>query len=1204
MPRVASRFLVVALATLLATGWLTFEAEPTVAAGSGSVALTSLDVAIGETFDTLANTGTVNTALPTGWFLSESGTSSNNNDAYQAGTGSNNAGDVYSFGALGDTDRAFGGLLSGSLTPTVGAAFTNSTGEAIGSVDISYAGEAWRLGADPALGTPPRGADRLDFQYSLDATSLTTGTWTDADALDFVSGLALPTGAKDGNNAANRIAVSSSIASLSIANGATFWIRWSDFNVPSSDDGLAIDDFTITPRGGSVAPSLSISDVSQAEGDLGSVGFRFTVSLSAPAGAGGVTFDVGTVDGTADSTASEDYSTTNLVDRTIEPGETSTMFSVPVTGDTAFEPDETFFVNISGVTGAIVADGQGLGTILNDDEGDPCTQPFTPIYQIQGTTNTPATMGNVTTQGVVVGDFEGPDAVGFLGFYIQDPSGDGNAATSDGIYIFTNAAIKGVSEGDEVRVTGFARNRFNETSISGANDNNAGVPLENILICSTGNPLPAAAEVTLPVTAVGDLEKYEGMRVIFPQALVIAEYFNYDRFGEIVLALPLAGESRPFTGTAIDEPGVGPGSPANQRTAANNLRRITLDDGLNGQNPEFTRHPNGDAFSLSNRFRGGDKVQDAIGVLGFAFSQYRIQPTAPATYIAVNERPTEPEPVGGDVRVAAMNTLNFFVTGDAIQDDSGTNDPDDDVCGGNGNLECRGWDTNQPTELTRQRDKLVRALAGIDADVLGLNELENSPLADPLTDAEGIVPALNTFLEEDVYAAIETGIIGTDAIRVGLIYKHQVVTPIGAFEVLDSSDDERFIDTRSRPALAQTFEVNETGARFTVVVNHLKSKGSACTDDPTVPNDFNDPDRGDGQGNCNLTRKAAAEALVDWVATDPTGSGDPDFLIMGDLNSYAQEDPIDAVKAGADGTAGTGDDWTNLIARFGGTYAYSYVFDGQAGYLDHALANASIVSQVTGATEWHINADEPDILDYDTSFKSPAQDALYELNGFRTSDHDPVIVGLDLVNDAPTIEVSAGNACTEAGGTFMLAVDDTEVAAGDLTLSLEDNSNADLVTGVTFGGSGGARTANVAVASGQSGTAVLTIAVDDGFQSATTTITVRVGSDADDTLVGDAGADLVIGRQGTDQLSGNGGADVLCGGNGDDALSGGAGNDALEGERGDDSLSGGAGDDILRGGQGDDSLTGGLDADAFSGGPGADTNTDMSSGEGDTTDGT
>ena len=463
-------------------------------------------------------------------------------------------------------------------------------------------------------------------------------------------------------------------------------------------------------------------------------------------------------------------------------------------------------------------------------------------------------------------------------------------------------------------------------------------------------------------------ERFEGMLVNFPQALVISEYFNYERFGELVIALPLDGETRPFTGTSIDEPG----APANARTLANSLRRITLDDGLGIQNPPTLRHPNGATFDLTNRFRGGDTVTNTVGVLGYDFGLYRIQPTAGAEYTSVNPRPAAPEAVGGTVRVAAMNTLNFFVTADYP---SGVLD---NKCGPLNNVECRGWDSDQPTEFTRQRDKLLTALSGLDADIIGLNELENSGGVEPLDSIVSGLPG---------YAYIHTGTIGTDAIKVGMIYRPAVVTPVGVFKLLTSAVDPRFIDTKSWPSLAQTFEVNATGARFTMVVNHFKSKGSDCID-------IGDPDLGDGQGNCSQTRRAAAKALVDWLATDPTGSGDSDFIIMGDLNSYAMEDTIDEIKAGSDDTVGTNDDFTNLISHFHGAFAYSYTFDGAAGYLDHALANASLLGQVTGAADWHINSDEPDIFDYDTTFKPPAQDALYEVNPYRTSDHDPVVVGL------------------------------------------------------------------------------------------------------------------------------------------------------------------------------------------------------------------
>ena len=145
--------------------------------------------------------------------------------------------------------------------------------------------------------------------------------------------------------------------------------------------------------------------------------------------------------------------------------------------------------------------------------------------------------------------------------------------------------------------------------------------------------------------------------------------------------------------------------------------------------------------------------------------------------------------------------------------------------------------------------------------------------------------------------------------------------------------------------------------------------------------------------------------MVDWLAGDPTGSGDEDFLIIGDLNSYDKEDPIDAIVAGSDDTLGTGDDYTDLIYHFVGEDAYSYVFDGQTGYLDHALANAGLMDEVTGVTVWHINADEADLIDYDMSFKLDAQDAIYAPDAYRSSDHDPVIIGLNVCDEiAPTFD--------------------------------------------------------------------------------------------------------------------------------------------------------------------------------------------------------
>jgi hypothetical protein len=272
---------------------------------------------------------------------------------------------------------------------------------------------------------------------------------------------------------------------------------------------------------------------------------------------------------------------------------------------------------------------------------------------------------------------------------------------------------------------------------------------------------------------------------------------------------------------------------------------------------------------------------------------------------------------------------------------------------------------------------MLTALSAIDADIFGFMEMENTPGVEPLADIVVGLPG---------YDYIDTGVIGTDAIRVGIIYKTSIVQPVGNYAILTSSVDPRFIDTLNRPALAQSFEEITTGARFTVAVNHLKSKGSGCG--------VGDDDTTTGQGNCNGTRTLAAQALADWLATDPTSSGDPDVLIIGDMNSYAKEDPIVALQ-----NAG----YTDMVADFGGPNAYGYVFDGQLGYLDHALANASLTPQVAEVAEWHINADEIPLFDYNDDVRTADEAAfeeesdtlpLYEPNEFRTSDHDPVIVGL------------------------------------------------------------------------------------------------------------------------------------------------------------------------------------------------------------------
>jgi hypothetical protein len=197
-----------------------------------------------QNFNTLSLTtaSTTNNLTLTGWFMTETGLGTRDNEQYGVDTGGSNSGDTYSYGSTADTDRALGGLQTGTLIPNFGAAFTNNTGATLTSLSVSYTGEQWRI-----ANTVAARDDRLDFQYSTNATDLVTGTWSDINSLDFVSRIKTNTTATalNGNLAANRSAISYTITDISITNGATFWFRWRDLNASGADDGLAIDDFSL-----------------------------------------------------------------------------------------------------------------------------------------------------------------------------------------------------------------------------------------------------------------------------------------------------------------------------------------------------------------------------------------------------------------------------------------------------------------------------------------------------------------------------------------------------------------------------------------------------------------------------------------------------------------------------------------------------------------------------------------------------------------------------------------------------------------------------------------------------------------------------------------------------------------------------------------------------------------------------------------------
>jgi hypothetical protein len=650
---------------------------------------------------------------------------------------------------------------------------------------------------------------------------------------------------------------------------------------------------------------------------------------------------------------------------------------------------------------------------------DPCAGAFTPIPDIQGDGATAAITGSVTTEGIVVGDYEGPSTspqTHLRGYYIQDAAGDGDIDTSDGIFVFNGPNTTAVNVGDSVRVTGTAADFQNQTQITQA----------SLGVCGTDQDVDPV-DVVFPISQA-ELEQYEGMLVRLPQTMVVTEHFQLGRFGQVVLS----------AGTRLQQPTavVEPGALAMELQAENNLRKIILDDELQNQNPDPIRFGRGDdPLSAENTLRGGDTATGVVGVMTYTWAgnsasgnAFRVRPygalDGEVEFVAANPRPEGAPDVGGSIRVAGMNLLNYFNTFDGLPDPQGN----DNCNGGVGGvaMDCRGADTQ--AEFDRQWPKTVAAILGLDADVLGVNEVENDGYG-PSSALADLVGHLNDEAGAGTYAYIdvdaETGEVnaaGTDAIKVGLIYKPDVVTPVGDTAVLNSVAFVNGGDPapRSRPSIAQAFETQD-GARFIVDVNHFKSKGSACTV----------PDAGDGQGNCNTVRTNAAIALRDWLEGDPTGTGDEDVYIVGDLNSYAKEDPVEVLTSAG---------YTNLVdARL--VDPYSFVFDGQWGYLDYALGTTTAVDQVVRVGEWHINADEPSVLDYNTDFKSAGQiESLYAAGQFRVSDHDPILLGLNLTSDRPTADAGGPYSVIE-GGTVQVTATGVDPNGTALTFEwdLDDN---------------------------------------------------------------------------------------------------------------------------------------------------------------------
>jgi len=493
-----------------------------------------------------------------------------------------------------------------------------------------------------------------------------------------------------------------------------------------------------------------------------------------------------------------------------------------------------------------------------------------------------------------------------------------------------------------------------------------------------------------------DLEAFEGMLVKFTGTLTISEMYNLARFNEI----KLVQGTRPYSFTQKNTPSVAAYESHVQELGA---RRITYDDGLSFQNQlicnldgfgelDVSGNCVNGGFNTMNSPRMGDTVSDLTGVLYYKWagasssgSTWRVTSIQDGTvsFLKANPRPQGPPSVGGALTLVSLNALNLFRT---LDEGSSTTQ--------NG-LEPRGADNQE--EFDRQVQKLINSIIELDPDILGIQELENyfSP-SSAFNALEFLVMELNMVAGDGYFNWVNPGqeyVDISDAISSGFLYKTSTIdSVVGNVAILrdevlhsigvDNSTPVFDGPNTNRASIAASFKP-KGGACITAAVNHLKSKGGSGTGD--------DADKLDGSGNWNARRLKGAKAIHAWMDSDPTEGGCSLKALMGDMNAYAMEDPIKYFESVG---------YTDVDFRFNGDDAYSYVFDGQIGTLDYVLVNAAFNNFITGASSWHVNADEAAALDYNTDYGRDKN--IFNANlTVRFSDHDPMVVGFNVEATSP-----------------------------------------------------------------------------------------------------------------------------------------------------------------------------------------------------------
>lgn len=900
-----------------------------------------------QTFSSTAHTGTAYPAGWQGWTLSAPPGASFNTDTPAAdrsliasSSASTNSGNIHNY------NGKIGFLNNGSLDLSLVLAI-NTSGRK--NIKVDYDVMTIR---NPYDSTSNTRINEVTLQYRIG----TTGSFTSLTGIEYQNNTLRQTGSgvtTPQKNERKYIRLPADCDSEAVVQ-----LRWVSRQLSGGGarPSFAIDSIHIDTA--TAGEEISIAALTDGLEGASPVAGRFRI-ICTPATSVATTFDYA-ISGTA--TLGTDYTltlsgsatpatiTTATGTISLPAGTDSVIATVTPIDDVLSEGAEKVIFRISGPSGTYkITDSSATVRILDDEA--------TLIHHIQGS-GMSAVPGSYTVEGIVTGVYP---TLSPAGFYMQEEDADADADpnTSEGIFVVSSTAV---SPGDKVRVSGTVLESSAAPSYEQAVINTA-----TVSIVSSGLSLPAAVDIVLPVTAIADLEKYEGMLVQFKDTLTVTDNYNLGRYGEINLskggmsyqptqiedlndAIPSGTTSSGSTNLAA----------VNALATANMLRTILMDDGR-GTIPTLP------FVNTDNTLRLGSTISNLKGILGYAFSKYRIQPIPDAAPVfTYASRPAVPSyGTGANVKIASFNVLNYF----------------------NGNGTGGGFPTSRgahsAAEFTRQRDKIIAALAAINADVVGLIELENDGTG-ANSAIQDLVSGLNAKMGAGTYSFVLDGAARqdfcTDEIRCGIIFKPAVVDTAGNAVI---GSDPVF----NRPPLAQAFTVKASEISFNYVINHFKSKSCSGATGP-------DADQLDGQSCYNSTRKKQAGALIRFI-TDSLlpASGSPYVLSMGDYNAYFEEDPLDSIRAAGYSVLSEAKD-------------FSYLFMGLVGSLDNAFVNDTLKEKVTAIAKWNINSAEPTHLDYNDDINDGSGDfvnpwsATYTPTPFRSSDHDPVLIGLKLERPA------------------------------------------------------------------------------------------------------------------------------------------------------------------------------------------------------------